>query len=508
MMYNKNLIIKNTFFLYVRMILLMCISFYTSRVVLHSLGEVDFGISNVVGGLASSFVFFRSSLANVTQRYLNIELGKNSNDGATRVFCLHLTIYIVLALVVLFFAETLGLWFVRNKLVIPDDRMDAATWVFHFMTISFAATIISVVYDSVLIAHENMKIYSYIGVVEAILKLGVAYIISHVLFDRLILYQFLIFCIAIGLLLFYAWFCHRNYSECRFKFYWNKKEVNQTFSMVGWNTVGTFVWAVNDQGINILLNLFFGPVVNAARAISFQLSSVIGNFGENLQTAVQPQIVKSYAGNDNQTVISLFMKSSKFSVFLLWFFCLPVILCIDNILEFWLGEVPEYSNVFCIWTLVFFLINAINRPVWTLVLASGNLREYVVWGSLVYFMAFPASYLCLQNGCSPVSVFVCVVVARIVYCVVTFFIVQKYIHIPLTLYARQVLFPVLTVVGISWIVGYSVILLSPSTVAHNVLVAIFSWIVYAALLLTIGIDSNERDMVKHFLFQRNSDGNS
>lgn len=502
-MYNRALIIKNTFFLYARMILLMCISFYTSRVVLHSLGEVDFGISNVVGGFASSFVFFRSSLANVTQRYLNIEMGKNNREGATRVFRLHLTIYIVLALVVFILAETLGLWFVRNKLVIPEDRMAAAIWVFHFMAISFVATIISVVYDSVLIAHENMKIYSYVGVVEALLKLMVAYIISHICFDRLVSYQFLIFCVAIGLLLFYAWYCHHNYAECSFKFYWNKSEVYQTFSMVGWNTVGTFVWAVNDQGINILLNLFFGPVVNAARGISFQLSSVIGNFGENLQTAVQPQIVKSFASNDIPTVIRLFMRSSKFSIFLLWIFCLPVILCIDSILKLWLGDVPEYSSVFCLWTLAFFLINAINRPVWTLALASGDLRNYVVWGSLVYFLAFPASYICLKNGCSPVSVFVCVVVARIVYCIVTFCIVQTHIHIPVVPYIKQVLVPVFSVVGISLASGYCFSLLLPPTVNYNnILVAVFSLIVYAVLLLTIGLSREERDMVKGYIISK------
>lgn len=495
-------IARNTFFLYVRMLFLMFISFYTSRVILQNLGVEDFGISNVVGGLSSMFVFFRSSLANVTQRYLNIEQGKQNIEGANNVFCLHQTIYIYISIIIVVIAEVFGLWLLYNKLVIPEERMNAAFWVFQFTVVSLVITILSVVYNSAIIAHEDMKVYSYIGIFEGIAKLLIAYLISVSLFDKLILYQFLLLLLALGIRIYYSSYCKKNYAECRYKYRWNKEEVKEASSMVGWNTVGTLVWSLNEQGINVLLNMFFGPAVNAARGITYQISHAITHFGTNFYTSVRPQLVKSYAAKDFDYLYKLFFASSKYSVYLLWFFCLPVMLSIDNILSLWLHQVPEYTNIFTIWVLAYSLVNMLNNPIWSLSLAVGRLRNYILIGSGVFFLAFPLAYVFLKLGYSPVSVFIVMFLVRIVYIVVVLVIIRNYIYISLTRYLMQVLLPTVCVIassgGIAWLVYQHL----PHDFMGTVIITIVSTALIFFSIITIGLSKSEKAMAKSILMKK------
>lgn len=495
-------IAKNTFFLYFRMLFLMFVTFFTSRVILESLGVVDYGIHNVVGGLASMFVFFRSSLANVTQRYLNIELGANNIERAHQIFCLHQTIYLIIAIIVIIAAETIGLWLVYNKLVIPPERMYAALWVYQFTIISLAITILSVVYDSVLIAHEDMKIYSYVGVVEGIMKLIISYIISIVMLDKLILYSFLLFVVALGIRLFYSFFCKRRYAECYFQFRWNTNEIKEASSLVSWNTIGTVVWAINDQGINILLNMFFGPAVNAARGISFQISNAINNFGTNFYTSVRPQMVKSYATKDFEYLYKLFFASSKYSVYLLWMFCLPVMLCIDQILALWLHDVPEYTNIFTIWILGYSMVNILNNPIWSLALAVGKLKSYILIGSSVFFTAFPLSYICLQANCPPVSVFVCMFLIRIVYIYIVINILRRYIPISLKRYFSEVIRPVIFVISVSGIIALSFSMQIEMSILNDILICIICWAAILGSVWFLGLRNSEKSKLITFIMNK------
>lgn len=488
-------IVKNTVFLYFRMLFLMFVTFFTSRVILQNLGVTDFGIHNVVGGLSSMFVFFRSSLANVTQRYLNIELGKDNVQGAKEVFCLHQTIYIAIAIIVVVLAEIIGVWLIYNKLVIPEERVTAAFWVFQCTIVSMAITIISVVYDSAIIAHENMKVYSYVGIYEGLTKLAIAYLIGFIGFDRLIFFQLLLVLLALSIRLYYGWYCKRNYIECSYHIFWNQEKAKEAASLVSWNTVGTVVWTINDQGINILLNVFFGPAVNAARGISFQVNHAVNTFGTSFLKSVNPQIVKSYSSGDFEYLYKLFFSSSKYSAYLLWFLCLPVMLCIDTILDLWLVEVPPYTGAFTIWVLAYSIVNILNQPIWTLSLAVGKLKYYVLMGSGVFFLAFPIAYICLRMGYSPVSVFMTMFFVRIIYIIVVFNILKQYISLSSKEYSLRVLLPVSLTVLISGSVAWMFSSLISHSIVGCLIIGIISLVVVFATIWFVGLTNSERSVV-------------
>lgn len=451
---NNQRIAKNTLFLYFRMMFIMLITLYTSRVVLDKLGIVDYGINNVVGGLAGMFTFFSSSLANASQRFLNIELGKNDIIGAKRVFNQHLVIYLCFIGGVLLLAETIGLWFVLNKLVIPQDRLVASLWVYQLTIVSLCVTLLGIIFNSLIIAHEDMKIYSYVGIFEGIAKLAIAFMISIVASDRLIWYSILLLLISITTQFLYAFHCFKHYLECRLDLRWEKKAFKETLPIVSWNLIGTAVYAINHQGTNLLLNVYFGPVVNAARAISLQINNAISNFGTSFYTSVRPQITKSYAAGDFEYMNKLFFYSSKYSVLLMWMLCLPIMLNIDQILSIWLVDVPEYTNVFTIWILAYSIVDILNNPIWSIALSIGKLKRYIMIGSSVFLSAFPISYLCLEIGASPTSVFVVLFIVRVVYLLVVIKIIRSYISFSIKEYFNKVIVKILGVVLVSGLMSY------------------------------------------------------
>lgn len=492
-------IVKNTIFLYFRMLFIMIITLYTSRVILNKLGIVDFGINNVVGGLASMFAFFSSSLANASQRFLNIELGRGNIKGAKNIFNQHLLIYLCFATGIIIFSETIGCWFIHHKLMIPIERLPAALWVYQFTVISLCITFMGVIFNSLIIAHEDMKIYSYIGIFEGIAKLTIAFAISYISCDRLVSYSFLLLLVTFCTQISYMIFCFRTYEECRFCFVWNKKVFKETSSFISWNVGGTFVTAVNDQGINMLLNMFFGPAVNTARGISFQINNAINNFGINFFTSIRPQIVKSYASQDYEYLYQLFFNSSRFSVYLLWLFCLPVMLCIDTILHLWLTEVPEYTNVFTRWILAYSMVNMLNNPIWSLALAVGRLKKYIALGSSVFLCAFPLAYIALKLGYSPVSVFVTLFAVRLVYIFVVLNIIRIYIHFSIEDYFYQVIKPCVIVLTLSGIISYSISLLLSDGIVDTVLICLVTFFSTVTSILLVGISFEERKYVISFL---------
>lgn len=473
----------------------MFIAFFTSRVVLDKLGIVDFGINNVVGGLASMFVFFRSSLSNVTQRYLNIELAKGDTNSAQTIFCQHQTLYICIAIGVIILAESIGLWFVCYKLNIPPERHGAAMWVYQFTVISLAITLLSVVYESAIIAHEDMKVYSYIGIYEGIAKLVIAYVISIMPYDRLITYSFLLQAVSVSVMLYYIHYCSKHYKECHFRFVWNKENIRDAFSMIGWNTIGTAVWAINDQGINILLNMFFGPAINAARGIAFQINNAVNNFGNNFYVAVRPQLVKSYAIKNYDYLYELFFRSSKYSVYLLWFFCLPVSLCINTILHLWLKEVPPHTGNFTVLVLAFSLVNILNTPIWSLALAVGKLKWYILIGSGVSLLSFPISYGCLKIGCAPESAFIVCVAVRMVYVLVVINIIRRYIPFSVKRYISDVILPSAMVLALSGCLSVGCSFLFPNTFAFQILICVICLVTTTVSILTVGLKRDERQQL-------------
>ncbi len=492
-------IAKNTLFLYMRMLFLMVVTLFTSRVLLDKLGIEDFGIYNVVGGLAVMFIFFRSSLSNATQRFLNVALGKGDAAGAAQVFAQHFTLYAVVALLVIVVGETVGLWFVYDKLVIPADRLAAAVWVYQFTLVSLCSTLVGIVYDSTIIAHEDMNVYSYVGIFEGLAKLGIAYAISMSPFDRLTTYGLLLMFLALSIQCFYAFYCSRHYAECRVRLVWDKKLLKDTSSIVGWNTVGTAVYAVNDSGVNILLNLFFGPAVNAARAVSFQVSNAVNGFASNFFVSVRPQIVKSYASGDNEYLMKLFYNSSKFSFFLLWMFCLPLFFTINPILHLWLKQVPEYTDVFTIWILAYSLVNVLNNPVWAVALAVGRLKKYISVGSGVFLMVFPLAYAALKLGATPVAVFVIMFAVRLCYLVVVLNIIREYVDFSFRRYLVRVIRPVFLVVAVSSSAAFLLHYVLPQSLLSTFVFIAAAVVIAVMCVGFIGLSKAERGYCLDFI---------
>lgn len=440
---NSRRIAKNTIFLYVRMFIVMGISFYTSRIILDALGVVDFGIYNVVGGISSSFIFFSSSLTNSVQRFLNMELGKSSIVQVKNIFNLSLFIYSLIALFVIIIGIIVGNWFIEYKLVIPANRYEAAYIVLYTMLLSLGITFVTSVFESVLIARENMRLYAYLGIIDAVAKLCIAYCIVHVNMQKLVLYAILMAGIQVIIKLILTIYCIRMYPECKFKFYWDNKLFKEMLIFSGWNIYGSGVWMINEQGINTLLNIFFGPVVNAARGIAVQVNNAINNFSTNFFVAVRPQIIKSYAIGDYNYLRKLVFVSSRFSVYLLWLLCLPIILRTEYILSIWLKEVPDYAVLFVQWILIYSIENSLNNPLWSVVMATGKLKKTVLIGSNIFLMAFPLSFLFLKMGYPPEVVYPILIIMRIIFLIVTISIIGKMVNISFKNYTRKVLLPII-----------------------------------------------------------------
>ena len=330
---NNKRVAKNTLFLYFRMILIMLVTLYTSRVILAQLGIKDYGIYNVVGGVVTMFAFLNNCMTTSTQRFMTFELGKGNVQKLKDVFAASLNIHIAIALAVVLLAETIGLWFVNYKLVIPADRLVAANWVFQFAILSFCVNVIQVPYNAVLIAHEKMSVYAYISIIEAFLKLGIVYLLSISPFDKLIVYGVLIFAVQLLIRCIYQVYCHRHYEESRFRLFWNKGLYQEMSGFAGWNLFGSVAWMLRDQGVNIVLNLFFGPVINAARGVAAQVSSAVMNFISNFQVALNPQITKNYANGNIQEMEKLTYLGIKFSYIILFFLAFPLSLNINYVLH-------------------------------------------------------------------------------------------------------------------------------------------------------------------------------
>jgi len=398
---NNKRIAKNTIMLYLRMLFSMAVSLYTSRIVLNTLGVEDFGIYNVVGGIVVMFGFLNNAMSASTQRFLTYEMGKGSVDQLSRIFNMSLIIHGVIAIVVLLISETIGLWFLNTQLNIPIERMNAANWVYQFSILAFIITILYVPYNAIIIAHEEMGIYAIISTIEVILKLLIVFILVWFGFDKLKLYSVLIFVVSLSIGIIYLIYCKKNFKEFKFHYLWNKQLFYQMSSFANWNLLGVFAGITYNQGVNILLNIFFGPTINAARGIAYQVQGAINGFVTNFQIAVNPQITKSHAIDDKQYMHSLVFKASKFSFYFLLLLSLPLIIETKFILKLWLKMVPDYTVIFTRLVLIDILICSLSGSLQTLAQATGNIRKYQLVVSGILLMNLPLSYLLIKLGFAP-----------------------------------------------------------------------------------------------------------
>lgn len=496
---NSKRIAKNTMMLYVRMGILLFVNLFASRVLLEKLGVEDFGIYNVIGGVAGMFTFFTSSLANATQRFLNIELGRNNVEGAKNVFQQHLTLYLAILIGVIVVAEPIGLWLIHHKLVIPADKLVAAVWIFQFTLVSLGASLVGIVFNSVLVSHENMSVYAYLSIFEGIAKLLICYIISVAVSNRLIFYGLLLMLTNLLVQASYMSYCFKKYQECKIGVRWDKKLLRETSGIVGWNTVGTAVWMVNDNFMNILLNMFFGPVVNAARAISFQVNAALGNFTSNFFVAVRPQLMKGYSQKDFSNVKTLLYNSTRYSIFLFFVLAIPVVFCIDPLLNLWLKQVPENTALFSILVIAITFVSVPKNPLWDIVLATGNLRKYQIVGCTILLFAFPISYVLLRMGFPAVSVFYVLLVVRFFHYVVSVIIVLPMIECSLVEYSSCIYKPVLRVMPLAIILHLLLKDIFPVGTLWTFGYIALSVMLNLCLIYTLGISSKEKQYVWSFV---------
>ncbi|WP_028904494.1 lipopolysaccharide biosynthesis protein [Prevotella sp. P6B4] len=414
---NKT-IAKNTMALYFRMGITMLVGLFTSRVILQVLGVTDMGINATVGGVVAFAGFLNAALSNGTSRFLTVALGKGDKEELKSTFSTCFWVHFGLALILVLLVETVGLWFLYNKLIIPADRMDAAVWVFHLSVISMVATMTQVPYGACLIAHERMDMYAYTSLIDVFLKLMIVYALTLFDVDKLKLYSTLFFCTSMGMLLFYRWFCATRFEECRVDFKFDKRVFKPILVFSGWQLFANISISLNSNGILMLLNMFFSPAVVAARAISLQVNSYATQFMTNFRTAANPQIIKKYAAGDYEGSKHLLLESTKYCYYMMLMLSLPIYLLSYQLLYLWLGQVPEYCDIFLKLVVIQSLFQIFDTGLYTAIYADGNIKWNALTSPTIGFIAFPVVYVLFKFGASPIALsWVFIVVFVILGCI-------------------------------------------------------------------------------------------
>ena len=445
---NKR-IAKNTLVLYVRMLFTMGISLFTSRVILQTLGVEDYGISSVVGGVISMFTFINAAMVSSTQRYLNFELVRDDANQLRSVFSTSLQIHALIALAIIVLSETVGLWFLNEKLVIPEARMTAAMWVYQCSILSCAVSIMSTPYNAVIVAHEKMSAFAYISILDVSLKLLVVYLLVVLPFDKLIILAILNLLVQLFIRYIYTIYCHRHFPESYFQFRFNKTLFKEMFGFAGWSFWGNLAAILYTQGLNMMLNIFFGPIVNAARGIAVQVQSAVQQFVGGFQTALNPQITKNYASNNLPQMHSLMFRSARFSFLLLFFLSLPVLMETNFILTLWLKTVPDDAVVFTQIMICISLIYTTANPCIIANQATGKVKIYQMVVGGILLLILPISYVVLKLGAPAYSVFI------VHFCIESLaqfsrmYMLRKLIHLPLWQYMKNIYIPIVSTVVIA-----------------------------------------------------------
>lgn len=493
---NNKRIAKNTLLLYFRMLLMMAVSLFTSRVVLNTLGVEDFGIYSVVGGVVGMFVFINNSMSSATQRYITFALGKGDKNRLQTIFSTTLQIHSLIAVIIVLLGETVGLWFLYNKMQIPAERMDAALWVMQCSIVSMVVMIVSVPYNADVIAHEKMSAFAYISILEVVLKLAIVYLLLVFSYDKLILYAILILMIQILIRFCYSIYCNKHFEETKYKHVWDKKLFKEMTGFAGWSLFGNMAGVLFGQGLNMLLNVFFGPVVNAARAVAVQVQGAIQQFVGNFQTALNPQITKTYAAGELNEMHRLMFRSARFSFYLLFFLSLPVLYETDFILTIWLKIVPENAVAFLRIMICTSLIYTIANPLIIANQATGRVMKYQAVCGTILLLILPISYLCLKMGCPAYSVFIVHFLIESVTQVARMILLRPLIGLRIRDYFIYIYKPVLIVVGVSVILP-SIFYYSMNSGLLRVFTVLLMCVMSIAVTTyLLGLSANERSFVK------------
>ena len=495
-MSNSHRIFKNTLMLYIRQILILLVSLYTVRIVLNVLGAEDYGIYGVIGGIVTFFSFLSTTMASATQRFFSFALGKKEDEKLKQSFCVNLVIYTLIAFIAFILLETIGLWFVHNKLSIPDGRFDAASALFQFSILTFLFSIMTSPFLAIVIAHEDMQIYASVSIIEVLCKLGVVFLLRIIITDKLILYGLLMLCVQGFIALSYLIICLNKYSECQFrKFYWNGTLFRETIDFTSWSLFGAFSVVGRNQAVTILLNQFFNPVIIAARSIAVTVSGQVNAFSSNFNTSLYPPIIKEYAAGEKEEVHRLVYNGSKMTFFLMWIFALPLFFHMDYVLFLWLKNPPENAILFTRLALIESLINATALPLMTVARAHGKMVGYELPLGSINFLIFIADWILLKMDFDAWIVFVVAAIGNVFMYVLRLVFVKKFVKIQITLFFKKVLFPVFMISTVSVIPTFFVSKIIPNRLWAVSISVIFSVIVTSIAMYFIGMDRVMREKI-------------
>ena len=489
---NNKRIAKNTLMLYFRMMLMMLVTLYTSRVVLEVLGVEDFGIYSSVGGVVAMFGLLTGSLRAAAQRFITYELGKKEGQQSSRIFSATVTVHLALALIIFILSETVGLWFLNSQLNIPNDRLLAANWVFHCSVLTFVMNLLTIPYNATIIAHERMSAFAYIGILEVFLSLTIALLIPYLGFDKLILYSLLLLCNALIIRYVYISYCKRHFSECVFRFSWDISLFKVMFSFAGWNFIGSGSGVLMTQGVNILLNIYWGVTVNAARGIANQVQSAVTVLISNFMVALNPQITKSIAAGENAYFQKLIRNGARYSYLLMYLLALPILLETKSILSIWLVEIPEYAVNFVRAAIIYSLIHCLSNPLVTSMLAHGEIKKYQLIVGGFQSLNFPFSLIALKLGCEPIAVYFFQILFEICCLISRLQLLRGMIGFEARKFITQVLFRIGLVSLLSPIVAILISLYINNVLLRLILVSLTSFVSVLIFTYFIGFIRDER----------------
>lgn len=496
-------IAKNTLMLYFRQILILLVSLYTVRIVLNTLGIEDYGIYNVIAGVVAFFSFLSGTMASATQRFFSFALGQDDADKLNRIFSINLIIYIAIAIIILIFLETVGLWFVNEKLHVPPDRYEAAQFIYQFSVLTFTATIFTAPFMAIIIAHEDMQIYAYVSIIEAILKLSIVFLLIYLPWDKLKIYGVLMFGVMVLIDAIYITICTRRYKECQFrKFYWDKKLLREITGFTGWTLFGQATTVARNQAVTILLNQAFSPVIVAARAIATNITGQVNVFSNNFNVGLYPPIIKSYAANDKKQMFLLILQGSKITFFLMWIFALPLFLEMDTILQIWLENPPPEAVLFTRLALIEVLINSISLPIATAARAPGKMKIYELSLGSIQLGIFAASWIVLILGGEAYTVFVVAIIANLVMFIIRLFLVKNLIGLHIRPFFAEVISPLSLVVLISAVLSFGLHYLLPVGLLYTIIAIIGSMLFACICMYLLGLKQTEREKIKSVVINK------
>lgn len=493
---SKSTIVKNTTLLYARTVLIMLVTLYTSRVILNALGVEDYGVYTAIGGIIAFLAMVTGPIDSAISRFLTYELGRGDSDRLKRYFSTGLTTMIIFSVLSVIILETAGIWFLNNKMVIDESRIVAANWVLHLSVAAFVVSLISSPYRAAIIAHEKMAIFAYLGILDAVLRLAVAFFLIATLMDKLIMYAALLLVVSVIVFIVYSIICNKQFEECHtVKLGLDKELFSGLFSFAGWNVFGAMATFCRGQGVNILFNLFGGPVVNAAYGIANQVNGAVTSFVNNFTTALNPSIIKSYAASERQYMMSLVYQGARFSYFLVLLFAMPLILEAKYVTQLWLGQTPQYSVIFIQLMLVYSLIESLSKTIMAGVHASGKIRTYQIVMGLFQVIILPVAYVLLWMGYSPIAVLIAMVVVDILAVFARMLLAKHIFDLSIRAYLWEVICKSIIVTIVAIILPLILRVYLDETIVRFFIVVTVSILSTALSVLYVGCTKTEREAV-------------